>query len=318
MTEKIDQQNLQIPLSYPDEINLLEYIYVLVKNKWWIIGAAFFGLVLGYVAAMIKGPTYVVEAVIAAKENDTQKTPNLSGLGALTGMVASQLNLAGSPGLDKMTLLLGSRKFYAEYIKEYDLLPLIYKYEFDKIYNQNFDTINQKWKPEFVKPNLLSTGDFLKNNVFKNAINKDDNTLTVTVSTPDSTFSDSLISTCLQFLNSKLRANIQNLADEKIAFLENRLAVITDPLLREKIQGLIANEIEKTMLISKESFNEVDSKYMKKHFKQKKIYPIALSFFCSIMVIFILFVRHLLSSKIKNEEDIIYLAKIKRDIFTIV
>jgi LPS O-antigen subunit length determinant protein (WzzB/FepE family) len=22
----------------PDEINLLEYVYVLVKNKWWIIG----------------------------------------------------------------------------------------------------------------------------------------------------------------------------------------------------------------------------------------------------------------------------------------
>ena len=52
-----------IPSTDPDEINLLEYIYVLVKNKWWIIGLTIAGLVIGYIAALIKGPTWVAEAV---------------------------------------------------------------------------------------------------------------------------------------------------------------------------------------------------------------------------------------------------------------
>ena len=50
-----------IPSTDPDEINLLEYIYVLVKNKWWIIGLTIAGLVIGYIAALIKGPTWVAE-----------------------------------------------------------------------------------------------------------------------------------------------------------------------------------------------------------------------------------------------------------------
>ena len=76
------------PQPDPDEINLLEYIYVLVKHKWWIIGATILGLVGGYVAALIKGPTYVAEAVIAAKESENQKTTSLA---ALSGMLASSL-----------------------------------------------------------------------------------------------------------------------------------------------------------------------------------------------------------------------------------
>jgi len=56
-----------------DEINLLEYAYVLVKNKWWIIGLTVLGLVLGYVAAIIKGPTWVAEVMIAPHETESQK-----------------------------------------------------------------------------------------------------------------------------------------------------------------------------------------------------------------------------------------------------
>ena len=69
-------------MSDPDEINILEYIYVLVKNKWWIIGFALLGLVSGYLLALIKGPTFKAEAIIAAKENENKSAPNLSGLGA--------------------------------------------------------------------------------------------------------------------------------------------------------------------------------------------------------------------------------------------
>jgi uncharacterized protein involved in exopolysaccharide biosynthesis len=130
----MDQPTQTSPQSNPDEINLLEYIYALVKHKWLIIGLTFFGLVSGYVAAQIKRPTWVAKAVIAPREAESQKMPSFSGLGALGGIVASQLNLGGNASLDKIDLILDSREFGAKLIDHYSLLPTIYKHQRPKVY----------------------------------------------------------------------------------------------------------------------------------------------------------------------------------------
>ncbi|MBD3391034.1 MAG: hypothetical protein GF418_03175, partial [Chitinivibrionales bacterium] len=108
------------PQRDPDEINLLEYAYVLVKAKWWIIGFTLLGLVGGYVAARIKGPTYVAEAVIAPRETESKSVPNVSGLGMFGGIVASQLNIGGNASLEKIDLVLDSKMFNGEVIEKYE------------------------------------------------------------------------------------------------------------------------------------------------------------------------------------------------------
>ena len=111
------------PVHDPDEINLLEYIYALVKNKWLIIGLTVAGFAGGYFLALLKGPTWVADAVIAPKEAENQKQPNLSSFGAFGGLVANQLNIGGNASLDKIELLLDSRDFNARLIERYNLLP---------------------------------------------------------------------------------------------------------------------------------------------------------------------------------------------------
>jgi uncharacterized protein involved in exopolysaccharide biosynthesis len=155
------------PPHDPDEINLLEYIYVLVKNKWWIIGLTFLGLVLGFVAAKIKGPTWVAEAVIAPKETDAQKGPNLSGFGAFGGIVASQLNLGGNASLEKIDIILDSREFGAKMIEKYDLLPVLYKYQWPKEYKKFWEPAQNTWKPKFFPPKPLDMGRFVKGKYLK-------------------------------------------------------------------------------------------------------------------------------------------------------
>jgi uncharacterized protein involved in exopolysaccharide biosynthesis len=104
-----------------------------VKNKWWILGFAFLGLVSGYLVAIIKGPVFKAEAVIAAKENEN-KSARIFGVGGFWGLVASQLNIGGNPGLDKIDLILGSRKFNAELVEKYGLLPQVMKNLYPKVY----------------------------------------------------------------------------------------------------------------------------------------------------------------------------------------
>ena len=279
-----------VQLRDPDEINLLEYIYALVKHKWWIIGFTVLGLVLGYVAAKIKGPTWVAEAVIAPKESESQKSPSFAGLGALGGIVASQLNLAGNASLDKIDLILDSREFSAKLMDKYSFLPTIYRYQWPKIYMKNWDISRNTWKPEFVVPKPLDMGSFLKAKYLKKTTNKN-NTMTVKIQSRDSTFSINLATMYMDYLNEYIQTNVQSDAKENVTYLENQLISISDPLLREKIQGLIANEIEKEMVVSKEAFRIVDPVYLSKTYKEKKLFPMAfgagLFFFAVMAVVFL-------------------------------
>lgn len=299
------------PVHDPDEINLLEYIYVLVKSKWWIIGALVLGLALGYFLAVKKGPTYVAEAVIAAKENESQKTPNLSGLGAFGGLVASQLNIGGNPGLDKIDLILGSRKFSAELIEKYDILTMVMKNLSPKVYKKMYDTTQNKWSEEFIKPNTLLLGASVNATFLRKEIGKN-NTLTLKVESKDSTFSDTLLSMYLQHLNTFIQTSVHKEAKDNVSFLENRLISIADPLLREKLQNMIASELEKEMVISKEAFKIIDPPVRTVQFKEKRLYPIVFGVGFSFVVFITVIFLHALSSTQKTKEDKFLLEQIKK------
>lgn len=301
-------------VNNPDEINLLEYVYVLVKNKWWIIGAMVFGLAAGYVAAIVKGPSYVAEAVIAAKENENKSTPNLSSLGAFSGLVASQLNIGGNLGLDKIDLILGSRKFNAEMIDRYNLLPTVFENLIPKVYKQWYDTTRNEWKKDFIKPNLLGVGAGLSGKFLKRTMNKN-NTMTISVESKDSTFTDTLLYKYIQYLNVFIQTSVQTDAKENVSYLEKQLITVEDPILREKLQGLISNELEKEMLVSKEAFKVIDPPIRSVDFKIKKLYPIGFCGGLSIMVIFLIFVLNALFSAQKTDNDKMLLAKIKSKLF---
>ena len=312
-------QNPSIPqpsnpstLRDPDEINLLEYAYVLVKNKWWIIGLTVLGLVLGYVAAIIKGPTWVAEVMIAPHETESQKTPNLAGLGALGGLMASQLNFGGNASLDKIDLILDSREFGAKLIDHYSLLPTIYKYQWPKVYQKSWDFSQNTWKADFIQPKPLDMGSFIKSKI-KKTTNKN-NTMTLDIKSRDSTFSINLANNYIEYLNEYIKSNVQTDARENVSYLEKQLVAISDPLLREKIQGLIANEIEKEMVVSKEAFRIVDPVYLTKTFKEKKLYPLVFGFGLFFMTCLAFVFGQAFSSAEKTEEDKLLINKIKKEL----
>jgi LPS O-antigen subunit length determinant protein (WzzB/FepE family) len=297
----------------PDEINLLEYFYAIVHRKWWIIGLTIIGLVLGFVAAIVKGPRWEAEAIIAPKETDAQKAPSFAGLGALGGLVASQLNIGGNASLDKIDLILDSREFNATLVEKNNLLPVIYKYQSPKAYKKLWDTTQNKWNPDFIQPKFLDMGGMVKG-YLKKVTNKN-NTMSIKIKSKDSTFTINLATTYISFLNDYIKTNVQGDAKENVDYLEKQLDGISDPLLREKLQSLIATEIEKEMVVSKEAFRVVDPVYMSKTFKEKKLYPLVFGFgLFFVSCLFVVF-GHAFSSADKTEEDKKLLEKIRKELF---
>ncbi len=289
----------------PDEINLLEYFYALVKNKWLIAGAAILGLIGGYAAAIIKGPSYVATAVIAPRETDSQKAPNLSGLGMFGGIVASQLNIGGNASLDKIDLILDSRKFNADMIEAHELLPLVYA--------EYWDTAAQAWEDEFIPPESFKAGGYVKSEYLEKEINKN-NTMNLTVSSSDSLVAAGILDAYLTHLDVFIRSSVQTEAKENRDYLENKLISITDPLLRAKIQELIANEVEKEMVVSKEAFRVIDPVFVSKKFKEKKLYPLVFAFGLFFLAVLFVVFRHALLSADKTEEDQRLIEGIKKEL----
>jgi hypothetical protein len=301
------------PQRDPDEINLLEYIYALVRHKRLILGLTFLGLILGYVAALVKGPTWVAEAVIAPKESDAQKTPSFAGLGALGGIVASQLNLGGNASLEKIDLILDSREFGAKLIEKYSILPVIYQYQWPKVYRKFWDPSQNAWKAGFIQSKPLDMGSFLKIKYLKKTTNKN-NTMTVKIQSHDSAFTMNIATMYMDYLNEYIKANVKSEAKENVAYLDTQLISIVDPLLREKIQGLIANEIEKEMVVSKEAFRVVDPVYLSKTFKEKRLFPMAFGVGLFLVAAFATVFLHAISRSEKTEEDNVLIEQIKRSL----
>lgn len=299
----------------PDEINLLEYIYALVRHKWLIIGLTFLGLVLGYIAALIKGPTWVAEAMIAPKERESQKSTSLADLGALGGIVASQLNLdQGSASLNTMDMILDSRDFGAKLIEKYSLLPVIYKYQWPKVYKKYWDPSEKRWRPGFVQPKPLAMGGLIQMKYLKKTKDVKKNLIMLSIQSKDSTFTYTLATGYLDYLNEYIKTKVQTEAKENEAYLDTQLVSIADPLLRGKIQGLIAAEIEKKMVVSREAFKVMDPVYLKKTFKEKKLFPAVFGFGLFFLVSLIVVIIHAFASSNKTEEDRQLIEKIKHEL----
>jgi hypothetical protein len=303
------------PVKNPDEINLLEYIYVLVKHKKLIIGLTILGLAVGYIAALIKGPTWVAETIIAPKEKESQRSTSLADLGAIGGLMASQLNLdVGTASLNMMDMILDSRDFGAKLIEKYTVLPSLYKYQWPKVYRKYWNPTQNNWKSAFVQPNLLSLGGFIKATFLKKTKDNKKNTLTLRVQSKDSSFTSNLSALYLVYLSEYIKIKVQNEAKENVAYLDSQLVRTADPLLQSKIQGLVANEIEKEMVVSREAFKIVDPIYLSKTFKEKKLFPsiFGLGFFF-ISCIAVLFL-HIVALSPKTQEDRNMINKIMKEV----
>jgi hypothetical protein len=297
----------------PEEINLLEYIYALVRHKKTIAGLTLLGFVLGFIAALIKGPSWVAEAVIAPKETESQKASSLSNLGAFGGLVASQLNLSGNASLDKMDLILGGRDFGAKLIEKYSFLPALYRYQWPKQYSKYWDFSTKSWKETFKHPQLLGIGEFLNKKFLKKTKDIKLNTISLKFRSKDSLFTLNLATMYVEYLNEYIRTEIRTTAKENVAYLDSQLVNVADPLLREKILGLIAIEIEKQMVVSKEAFKIIDPVYLYKSFKQKKLYPFAFAAILFFLSCLIVMFNHAFTSSDKSAEDRDLIEKIIRE-----
>ena len=297
-----------------DEINLLEYLYVLVKHKWIIIAMALLGFLGGYSIALYIGPVYIADAIIASKEVETQQTPNLSGMGFLGAMAAAQLNVGGNASLEKITFLTENRTFNAAFAAKYNIASFLFPEFWDSTRKTWRDTVDGSPFDSSSWPKPLGTGGyfvskFLQKEMLKNG------TMSIRVAHKDSLTAYTLLSYYITFLDDHIRETAQLSARENRDYLDTQLLNIADPLVRTKLQELIAKEVEKMMVVSKPAFRVVDDVLVGMNFKEKKIFPLLGFVGMLFLTISLVILSHAVGKLGKTEEDFKYVDGIKRQIF---
>lgn len=220
-------------------------------GKWKTIAAgAFLSAVIGVVYALTSTPVYEATAVISTRDNQAGggAPAILTQLGGLGGAMASQFGMLNA-NLDKMELLIKGRDMAKRVIETHDLLP--------RLYPDQYDAKEKKWKGG-QPPNLRRATEALRSGGLKITVDARKKMLRLSTFAADSTLAADLATYYLESLNSKIQDDTRTDAESNRMYLEKQLYSTQDPLLRERINNMVAGEIEKYMLVSAKAFDVLE------------------------------------------------------------
>jgi uncharacterized protein involved in exopolysaccharide biosynthesis len=314
MNDTRHQQYPEYPNSPPyideDEINLLDYVIVLLKHKWLIFGIVFATGVAAVIISLILPNIYRSEATIIPREQEKSATSSaLSALGALSGMAGELAGLGGGGDVDKFEVLLKSRDLTRRVVEKYKLMP--------QLFEDEWDSLKKQWK-ENPAPTVQDAYELITGKMLTVSRDRQTDVLTVKLDHEDPNFAKTMADNYLTELSESLREETLKDAEENKRFLQEQIEQTSDPLLKVKISDLLAKEIEKETLARAQryySFMVLDPPVAAdpdKKVKPKRslicILSVIVAFFFSIFLAFFLEYIH----NVKTNEDEERLSRLQR------
>ncbi len=218
-----------------DEINLLDYLKVIWKNKTSISVFVIVVTAATAVVSLFITPIYEAKAVISPA---TAKPAEPSGITA----IASQFGIASpaSSNMSEIANLLRSNILREKILIKYDLFPVL------------FSGKPMKWKSEEEK--MWAGIRFLDKAIKVTSVQKE-NIIQITGDFKDPKVARDLVSYALAELTEYMSSEARRVAETNKKYLESQLDKTADPFIKAKVYSLIAQQIETSMMAEvKENF----------------------------------------------------------------
>lgn len=301
------------PYMYPpeDEVNLLDYLIVLLKYKWLIISMVFVASVASVIYSLQLTNIYRSEATIAPRQEEkTATSSTLSALRGLGGFAGDLIGLGGGGSADKFEMVLKSRILSYRIVEKHKLMP--------RIFEEIWDSEKKKWNinpdPTFQDAHKTLMGMLTISRDRKSDV------LTIQFDHKDPEFTKEMVEYYTTELSESLREETLKDAAENQRFLRRQLERTPDVLLKEKIYILLAKEIEKETFARAQkyySFMVLDPPIvpdLNKRIKPKRrticILSVTVAFFTAVFMAFFLEYIH----NLKTTEDPERLERFKKSI----
>ena len=329
MTDQTQNPNQQFQYDAEDEINLLELWQVIWKRRK-LIGTLVVTMVLvTIVTSLFMKNIYQSQAIIVPVT-----TKDSGGGGGTLAALASQfgslpgISLPGASSATEIVSLLNSNILREKIVERYRLMPVLFYEQWDPKKNdwkrasginlnplrwlsklagaiQQSNSTYSRLKEEGGAPQIWDALRLL-DNIVKVKNNIKDNTITLTVDYEDPELAAKMAGYFLDTLTDHMSAEAKRVALINRAYLEEQLQKTADPLIRQKIYNLIAQQLETAMMAEvKENFafKVIDPpKAPDKKIKPKRAMMVILSFIVALFIgVFAAFFMEYLE-KMKSEE----------------
>ena len=223
------------PYPVDDEINLLDYLIVLLKHKWRI---AYIVIIAGFIAVIysLQLPNiYRSEAtIIPRQEEKTNISPAITTLRDMGGF-AELIGLGGGGSSSKFQIVLKSRHLSRRIVEKYHLMP--------QLFEENWDPKKKIWIENLAPTFQDAYRDLM--GMLTISIDRKSDVLSIKFDHKDRHFAKEMIDYYITELSESLRKETLKDAEENQRFLRRQLERTPDVLLKEKIYALLAKEIEK-------------------------------------------------------------------------
>lgn len=220
--------------TYEDEINLLDYVKVILRNKMLICSIISIVVIVTIIVSFVMTPVYEAKAVIAP----AVKTGEPSG----AGLLAAQFGISAptSSSMSEIVNLLKSNVLKEEVIRKHNLLPVFFTERSLRGKSESQKT----WK-----------GIRYLQNTLKISPNQKDNSIQVSIQFKDPKIAADIVNYTLLELTDHMSNEARRVADTNKQYLESQIDKTADPFIRTKIYSLIAQQIETAMMAEvKENF----------------------------------------------------------------
>lgn len=222
----------------PDEIDIGRYVSILRTRALLISVLAITGLILAFAGSHLLKDRFQAKAVISpVKEGGGAP----AGLSVLIQQLESVPSMSLSPpsSAPEIIALLNSNMLRKKVIEQYDLLPVIF--------SERWDTEKKSWAEEKEKPTVHDALRALERTMSVRHSPKD-NTITITIESAKPKDAAMMLGQLLSALNTHLSNEARRVADANRRYLEGQLKYTSDPLIRQNIYTLVAQQIESSMM----------------------------------------------------------------------
>lgn len=298
MTE--ERKNVNYGYEQEDEIDLLDYLIVLLKHKWMIFFLVFIAGVAAVIySLMLPAGIYRSECtIVPIEQGRAPLSSRLSDLGGFGAMIASQVGIGDGGSLGKFEVVLKSRELTNGLVEKHKLMPVIFK--------DSWDEKTKTWKAE--EPPTLQDAYTSMQGMLEIKPDRKNGVLKLGFLFEDPEIAQRLLSYYVNGMSEFLRQqSLENVAIQSKA-LQEQLMITADPLLRTKLAEIIAQYVEKKTLAKVQryyGFNVIDPPFVpEKRFKppnrrQICMLSVIVAFF---MAIFLAFFMEYVGNLKKNED----------------
>jgi uncharacterized protein involved in exopolysaccharide biosynthesis len=228
----------QTDKSDEDFVRLLT---ILIRRRWWVIGAMSLGLLFAAVALWLLPPYYRSTAV-AFPVVDKDSSGGIGGVLSQFSGVASMagLDVAGN-GNPEAVAIIKSRQFTERFITKNALMPILFR--------KDWDFARNDWKPNLRRQRTLWDGfDLFSRKVRTVTEDRKSGMLTITIEWRDRYLAAQWANQLVAQLNEEMRQRAIDEATGMILYLDKESEKAENLALKESISRLTESEIKSRAL----------------------------------------------------------------------